>query len=85
MARLILAGQAMARPIAAPPGIPDDRKRALIAAFDATMKDPEFLADAEKMQAEVSPVSAATIEKLLAEIYATPKDIVAKAAKAIAN
>jgi tripartite-type tricarboxylate transporter receptor subunit TctC len=85
MARLILAGQAMARPIAAPPGIPEDRKQALIAAFDATMKDSEFLADAQKIQADVDPVSAAEIENLLAEIYATPKDIVAKAAKAIAN
>ena len=85
MVRLILAGQAMARPYAAPPGIPDDRRRALIAAFDATMKDPEFLADAEKQQADISPVSAAEIEKLLTDVYATPKDIIAKAAKAIAN
>ncbi|HSV23995.1 MAG TPA: tripartite tricarboxylate transporter substrate-binding protein [Xanthobacteraceae bacterium] len=85
MVRLILAGQAMARPYAAPPGIPDDRRRGLIAAFDATMKDPEFLADAEKLQADVSPVSAGEIDKLLADVYATPKDIIAKAAKAIAN
>jgi tripartite-type tricarboxylate transporter receptor subunit TctC len=85
MVRLILAGQAMARPYAAPPGIPDDRRNALIAAFAATMKDPEFLADAEKMQADVSPVTAAEIDRLLAEVYATPKPVVAKAAKAIAN
>jgi tripartite-type tricarboxylate transporter receptor subunit TctC len=85
MIRLILAGQAMARPYAAPPGIPDDRRRALIAAFDATMKDPEFLSDAEKIQADVSPVSAGEIERLLADVYATPKDIIAKAAKAIVN
>jgi tripartite-type tricarboxylate transporter receptor subunit TctC len=85
MVRLILAGQAMARPYAAPPGIPDDRRRALIAAFDATMKDPEFLADAEKLQADVSPVTAAEIDKLLAEVYATPMGIIAAAAKAIAN
>jgi tripartite-type tricarboxylate transporter receptor subunit TctC len=85
MVRLILTGQAMARPYAAPPGIPEDRRRALVAAFDATMKDPEFLADAEKLQADVSPVTAAEIAKLLAEVYATPKDIVALAAKAIAN
>jgi tripartite-type tricarboxylate transporter receptor subunit TctC len=85
MLRLILAGQGMARPYAAPPGIPDDRRRALIAAFDATVKDPEFLADAEKLQADVSPVSAAEIEALLADVYATPKDIISKAAKAIAN
>jgi tripartite-type tricarboxylate transporter receptor subunit TctC len=85
MIRLILAGQAMARPYAAPPGIPDDRRRALIAAFDATMKDPEFLSDAGKLQADVSPVAAGEIERLLADVYATPKDIITKAAKAIAN
>src|ERR1700731_3186962 len=73
MVRLILAGQAMARPYAAPPGIPDERRRALIAAFDATMKDPEFRADADKLQADVSPVMAGEIDKLLAEVYATPK------------
>jgi tripartite-type tricarboxylate transporter receptor subunit TctC len=85
MLRLILAGQAMARPYAAPPGIPDDRRQALILAFDATMKDPEFLAEAEKLQADVSPVSAGEIDRLLADVYATPKDIVAKAAKAMVN
>ncbi len=83
--KLILASQAMARPFAAPPGIPEDRKQALLAAFDKTMKDPDFLADAQKMQADVNPVSAVEIDRLLAEIYATPKDLVAKAAKAIAN
>jgi tripartite-type tricarboxylate transporter receptor subunit TctC len=85
MLRLILAGQAMARPYAAPPGIPDDRRQALIDAFNATMKDPEFLADADKLKADVSPVSAGEIERLLADVYATPKDIVAKAARAMAN
>jgi tripartite-type tricarboxylate transporter receptor subunit TctC len=83
--RLILAGQAMARPYAAPPGIPPDRQQALIAAFDATMKDQAFLADAEKIQADVNPVTAAEIDRLLAEVYATPGPIVARAARAIAN
>ncbi len=83
--RLILASQEMARPFAAPPGIPDDRKRALIEAFDKTMKDPEFLAEAAKMKADVNPVSAAAIEGLLAEVSKTPKDVIAKAAKATSN
>ena len=83
--RLILASQAMARPFAAPPGIPEDRKRALIEAFDKTMKDPDFLAEAEKMKADVNPVSAGAIDSLLAEVYKTPKEIIAKAAKATAN
>jgi len=85
MVRLILASQAMARPFVALPGIPEDRKRALIDAFDKTMKDPEFLAEAQKMKADINPVSAAEIDRLLAEVYKTPKDVVAKAAKAIAN
>jgi tripartite-type tricarboxylate transporter receptor subunit TctC len=82
--RMILASQEMARPFAAPPGIPEDRKRALIEAFDKTMKDREFLAEAEKMKADVNPVSAASIESLVNEVYKTPKDVVAKAKKAIA-
>ena len=52
--KLILAAQEMARPFAAPPGIPADRKAALIAAFDATMKDPEFLAEAKKLNIDVN-------------------------------
>ena len=83
--KLLLASQAMARPFAAPPGIPDDRKQALIAAFDATMVDRDFLAEAQKLDFEVHPVSAATIDTLLADVYATPKDIIAKAAKAISS
>ena len=83
--KLLLASQAMARPFAAPPDIPEDRKQALIAAFDATMTDADFLAEAQKLNFDVHPVSAATIDTLLAEIYATPKDVIAKAAKAISS
>jgi tripartite-type tricarboxylate transporter receptor subunit TctC len=83
--KLLLASQAMARPFAAPPGIPEDRKQALIAAFDATMTDADFLTEAQKLNFDVHPVGAATIDALLAEIYATPKDVIAKAAKAISS
>ena len=79
---LFLAAQEMARPFAAPPGIPDDRKAALTAAFDATMKDAEFLAEAAKLNLDVNPVDGKTIDKLLAELYATPKDVLVKAGQA---
>jgi hypothetical protein len=82
---LILMGQAMARPFAAPPGIPADRKVALIAGFDRTMQDPEFLTEAKRLNFDVNPVPAARLDGLLAEAYATPKDVVAKAAKAMAD
>ena len=81
--KLILAAQEMARPFAAPPDIPADRKQALIAAFDATMKDAEYLAEAKKLNIDVKPVSAGALDKLLAELYATPKDVVKKASEAI--
>jgi tripartite-type tricarboxylate transporter receptor subunit TctC len=83
--KLILTTQELARPFAAPPGIPDDRKAALIAAFDQTVKDPEFLSEAQKLQLDVNPVSAKSIDEQLAELYATPKDVLEKAAQAIAR
>ncbi len=80
--KLFLAAQEMARPFAAPPGIPADRKAALVAAFNATMKDAEYLAEAKKLNIDVNPVSGAEIDKLLAELYATPKEVLAKAGQA---
>jgi len=81
--KLIFARQAMARPFAAPPGIPVDRAKALRAAFDATMKDPEFLAEAVKLDLEVRPVQGEKINALINEIYAYPADVVKIAADAI--
>jgi tripartite-type tricarboxylate transporter receptor subunit TctC len=83
--KLLLASQAMARPFAAPPDIPAERKQALIEGFDATMRDTDFLSDAQKLSFEIHPVNAATIDQLLAEVYATPKDVLARAAKAISS
>jgi tripartite-type tricarboxylate transporter receptor subunit TctC len=83
--KLMLIGQAMARPFAAPPGIPADRKAALITAFERATADADFLAEAERMNLEVDPVGAAKLDALLAEAYATPKDIIAKAAKAMSD
>jgi tripartite-type tricarboxylate transporter receptor subunit TctC len=78
---LILLRQEPGRPVAAPPGIPPDRLAALRNAFEATMKDPEFIAEAEKLQMEIEPLTASQIEKLLATAYATPKPIVQQAAE----
>ena len=83
--RLLLVSQAMARPFAAPPELAADRKSALTAAFDATMRDADFLAEAQKLNFEIHPVSAPTIDSLLTEVYATPKDVLARAAKAISS
>jgi tripartite-type tricarboxylate transporter receptor subunit TctC len=72
---LVLAQQVMAWPIVAPPDIPSDRVNALRAAFDAAMKDPEFIAAATKLHLGLDPVSGVKMDELLARVYATPKDI----------
>jgi tripartite-type tricarboxylate transporter receptor subunit TctC len=80
---LILIRQEIGRPVAAPPGVPADRLEVLRRAFDDTMKDPEFLADAEKLQLEIEPLRAREIDTLLANAFATPKAIVGQAAELI--
>jgi len=80
--QLFLASQEIARPFAAPPDLPADRKAALIRAFDATMKDPEFLAEAQKLNMDVNPLNAKGVDDILAELYATPKAVLEKAAQA---
>jgi tripartite-type tricarboxylate transporter receptor subunit TctC len=81
--RLVVSRQTMGRPFAAPPGVPADRAQALRRAFDATLKDPAFLAEAEKLKLEVNPVNGEDLTKLIVDLYATPKDIVEEARVAI--
>src|SRR5262245_19836670 len=84
MLRPATSRQVMGRPFAAPPGMPADRKQAMPKAFDETLQDPAFLEEAHKLKLEVNPVSGAEVDKLIAELYRTPTDIVEEARKAIA-
>jgi hypothetical protein len=74
--KLIISRQTMARPYVAPPGIPPERLNALRAAFDATMTDREFLADTQRQDLEVRPVSGRAADSLINEIYASPPAVV---------
>jgi tripartite-type tricarboxylate transporter receptor subunit TctC len=74
----------MGRPYAAPPNVPADRVAALRQAFTDTMADKDFLSEADKLQLEVNPVSGEDVQKLVADVYATRPDIVAKAKAATA-
>jgi tripartite-type tricarboxylate transporter receptor subunit TctC len=78
--RLLVGWNIMGRPFLAPPGIPADRKAALLKAFDDTMQDPDFRADAARQRLEVSPIGAGRIDAFLADVYATPKPLVDRAA-----
>ena len=60
----------------APPGVPADRAQALQKAFDDTMKDPKFLAEAKKLGLDVNPIAGEKVRAMLMQIYETPEDIV---------
>ena len=83
--KLIMSRQTMARPYVAPPGIPADRLAALRSAFEATTKDPAFLADAKRQDLEVRPVTGAEAQVLIKEIYATPPALVKLAIEYMKN
>ena len=83
--KLIFSRQLMARPFAAPPGIPAERAKALRDAFDATMKDPAYVSEMMRLQLEVRPVSGVRLEQMVKEVYAYPADVVKIASDAIKN
>ncbi len=70
------------RALAAPPGVSADRVALLRRAFDATMKDPAFLAAAKRLRLEIVPSTGQEIEAAVLNILTTPKDIV-EATKAV--
>ena len=76
---LILAQQETGRPYLTPPGVPADRVKALQAAFDATMKDPDFIAAAKEANLWLAPMDAAHMQLLIQKAYATPPAVVSRA------
>jgi tripartite-type tricarboxylate transporter receptor subunit TctC len=83
IADFILAQKGFERPLLVGPDTPPDLVKILRTAFDATMSDPQFLAEMEKGRLDVSPSPGAKVQELVQSFYATPKDIVAKARAAI--
>lgn len=74
--RLLFARQTMGRPYVAPAGVPDERVAVLRKAMAATVKDPEFLADAEKQGLGIDFVSGEEIQEIVTEAYQYPDDVV---------
>jgi len=66
----------MGRPYVAPPGVPADRVKLLRDSFMRTMKDEAFLAEAKKLNLDITPMSGEEIHGLLEKQYATPKGVV---------
>jgi tripartite-type tricarboxylate transporter receptor subunit TctC len=81
--RLIMARLEYGRPFFAPPGLPPARAQALRHAFEQTLRDPGFLAEAEKLQLEIVPVSGDDVAQLVAQVSATPPEVVERVRAAL--
>jgi tripartite-type tricarboxylate transporter receptor subunit TctC len=75
----------LGRPLAGPPGIPADRLAVLRRAFQDTLRDPEFLAEANKANLDIDPATHEQVEQLLAQFADYPKAIIERAKAAIAR
>jgi tripartite-type tricarboxylate transporter receptor subunit TctC len=62
--------------------VPADRVTALRRAFDQAIKDKDLIADAEKQGLEANPATGEEMQAILARVYATPKELVARLAEA---
>jgi len=66
--------------VVAPPEVPADRVAALRSAFDATVRDPDFLADARKLGLEIVPGNGDEVQQVVGRTLATAPDLVARVA-----
>jgi tripartite-type tricarboxylate transporter receptor subunit TctC len=82
---VIFTSTILARPYVAPPGVPADRVKALRDAFMATMKDPDFLAETQKLQLTIDALSGEEMERVVRDAYALPEAVIAKVRKALAD
>jgi tripartite-type tricarboxylate transporter receptor subunit TctC len=85
LATLMLASGQLGRPMMATPGVPADRVKILRDAFNATMKDPEFLADIDKRQFDLDPVPGEELEKIVKDVMSQPPDIIARMKKLLGD
>jgi tripartite-type tricarboxylate transporter receptor subunit TctC len=82
--RVLSAAGEVGKPFVFPLGVPDERVETLRTAFEATMKDSQFIAEAAKLRQPVSPTFGLDATKILDEVYATPAAII-EAARAVAS
>jgi tripartite-type tricarboxylate transporter receptor subunit TctC len=81
--RLLFSRTRYARPYFLPPGVPKDRVEALRRAFDATMKDKGFVAEAKKLKLDLLPMTGEQMQALVADLAGTPPAVVARVRKAL--
>jgi tripartite-type tricarboxylate transporter receptor subunit TctC len=80
---LIYSSETFGRPYMMAPGVPADRVAALRKAFMQTLKDPEAVAEAQRIGLDLDPISGEELQALAEKIYATPTPIIERAKQAV--
>jgi len=80
---MLFARTEYGRPYFLPPDVPAERVRALRRAFDATMRDQAFIADAARLQLEIDPMTGEEVQALVAQLIRTPPEIVTRVRAAL--
>jgi tripartite-type tricarboxylate transporter receptor subunit TctC len=83
--RLVFARQEYGRPFFAPPDVPAPRVTALRRAFDATLKDKDFLVEADKLKLEIEPMTGEALQEIVTKLASTPPEIVKQVRDALDN
>ena len=81
--RVLADVAAFGRSIATSPGVPPDRVEALRKAFESTIRDPAFLADADKERLEISAMDGAAVQDLVADVIRAPQPVLDRVARAM--
>jgi tripartite-type tricarboxylate transporter receptor subunit TctC len=76
LARVILAGDELGRPMVAPPGVPADRVKILRDAYARALKDPDLLAEVSKSRLDMEPSTGEEIQNLYKELMSQPREVI---------
>ena len=74
----VTKAMSVGRPIGVGPGVPTDRVEALRKAFDATLTDPDFIAEAKKSRMDIGPMDGVTVQRLIEDVQSAPAELRAK-------
>ena len=85
LAKVILASGDFGRPLVFAPGVPAERVKILRDAFDKTVVEGAFLAEAERRRLEIDPTQWDEMESLAKDVMATPADVVARMRKLLGD
>ncbi len=81
LARVILAGDELGRPMVAPPGVPADRVKILRDAYGKSLRDPDLLAEVQRSRLDMEPSTGEEIQNLFKELMTQPREVIERVRK----